>query len=115
MVSRWIQIQPFPSCEMSVLALKAALDCHFAKKAASEGPLREGGLQAKGFRGGGVLQMAAILTRMCEEVVKTAAICKFSHASMLGLPSPSSLNSQLLFLKSYPLGVLRKQAILRSV
>lgn len=58
--------------------------------------------------------MAAVLTRICEEVVKTAAIRKFSHAPMLGPSLPSSPDPQLLLLKSYPSGVLRKRDILRS-
>lgn len=49
--------------------------------------------------------MTAVLTRICEEVVKTAAIRKFSHAPMLGPSSPSSPDPQLLLLKSCPSGV----------
>ena len=59
--------------------------------------------------------MATILTTIQAEVVKTAAIRKFSHAPMLVPSSSSTFDSQLLLLKPCPPGVLWKRAILRSV
>lgn len=55
--------------------------------------------------------MASLLTTIYAEMVKTAAIRKFSHASMLASPSPGSPYSPLLLSRSCSPGVLRKRPI----
>ena len=67
--------------------------------------------RAKKPRENGILRMASLLTTIYAEVVKTAAIRKFSHASMRASSSPDSPYSPLLLSRSCSPGVLRKRPI----
>ena len=55
--------------------------------------------------------MASLLTTIYAEVVKTAAIRKFSHASIRASSSPDSPYSPLLLSRSCSPGVLQKRPI----
>lgn len=55
--------------------------------------------------------MTSLLTTIYAEVVKTAAIRKFSHASMIASSSPDSPYSPLLLSGSCSPGVLQKRPI----